>query len=180
MKNLKTNSMKQDKLPYDKVPKFIAEIVSESTHDVRFKVRDFELNPTVWTYFDVIDAVNEKAIIDGRDCLNGPIYFIYNYYIPKLYEIELKSDVGSKKLFGVNNVINSFKGIHGFIYSENDTHYLARVCIVNGNNVKEFIADLNYNLSLLKGDNYFIDLNDMKCDNLEQEFCAILTVGIEK
>lgn len=172
--------MKQDKLPYNELSRFIAEIVSESTNEIKFKVRDFELNPTVWTYYDVIDAVNENIIKTGGDCSNIHTYLIYNYYMPKVFESELKSDIGSKKLFDIKNDLASFKGIHGFIYSENDTHYLARVCIVNGNDLKEFIADLNYNLSLLKGDNYFIDLNDMKCDNLEQEFCAILTVGIEK
>ena len=158
-------------------PKFIVETVQDSTIEVKLKVRDFELSPTVKSYRAIIEAIIRKS-----DRVFSPIntYLVYNYYIPKAFERELKSDVGSKKLFDINMYVQAFAGMHGIIYSDNDTHYLVRVCVINNSSVKEFIQDLDYNLKLLKGDNYFIDLSDVESNNIDQEFCAILTIGLEK
>ena len=43
-----------------------------------------------------------------------------------------------------------------------------------------FLEKLNEAVTTLCDEDYFVDLEDVKSDNLEQEFCAVITIGVKK
>ena len=139
--------------------------------ELKIKLNEFEIDPNVWNFHSVLDC--------NRKLKYGINKSVYSYEdVPFFYDN--KDLYNDEKYSELNGIIENIDGLIGVICNEYYDYFLLRLCISNGVSLTDFLEKLNEAVTTLCDEDYFVDLEDVKSDNLEQEFCAVITIGVKK